>query len=75
MFYTPDEGETTDPEPSQPGGGSQGTDEPEDPVTIPATGEIEFIEAQGHLESAYVTWKAVEGAEWYNVYYMPVGGE
>ena len=71
----PDEGETTDPEPSQPGGGSQGTDEPEDPVTIPATGEIEFIEAQGHLESAYVTWKAVEGAEWYNVYYMPVGGE
>ena len=72
---TPDEGETTDPEPSQPGGGSQGTDEPEDPVTIPATGEIEFIEAQGHLESAYVTWKAVEGAEWYNVYYMPVGGE
>ena len=68
-------GETTDPEPSQPGGGSQGTDEPEDPVTIPATGEIEFIEAQGHLESAYVTWKAVEGAEWYNVYYMPVGGE
>ena len=72
---TPDEGETTDPEPSQPGGGSQGTDEPEDPVTIPATGEIEFIEAQGHLESAYVTWKAVEDAEWYNVYYMPVGGE
>ncbi|MFR1632801.1 MAG: hypothetical protein ACLSU0_06565, partial [Oscillospiraceae bacterium] len=72
---TPDEGETTDPEPSQPGGGSQGTDEPEDPVTIPATGEIEFIEAHGHLESAYVTWKAVEGAEWYNVYYMPVGGE
>ena len=71
----PDEGGTTDPEPSQPGGGSQGTDEPEDPVTIPATGEIEFIEAQGHLESAYVTWKAVEGAEWYNVYYMPVGGE
>ena len=71
----PDEGETTDPEPSEPGGGSQGTDEPENPVTIPATGEIEFIEAQGHLESAYVTWKAVEGAEWYNVYYMPVGGE
>ena len=71
----PDEGGTTDPEPSQPGGGSQGTDEPEDPVTIPATGEIEFIEAQGHLESAYVTWKAVEDAEWYNVYYMPVGGE
>lgn len=71
----PDEGGTTNPEPSQPGGGSQGTDEPEDPVTIPATGEIEFIEAQGHLESAYVTWKAVEGAEWYNVYYMPVGGE
>ena len=71
----PDEGETTDPEPSEPGGGSQGTDEPENPVTIPATGEIEFIEAHGHLESAYVTWKAVEGAEWYNVYYMPVGGE
>lgn len=86
----PDEGETTtptDPEPSQPeqggettkpeqGGGSQGTDEPEKPaITIPATGEIEFIEAQGHLESAYVTWKAVEGAEWYNVYYMPVGGD
>ena len=71
----PDEGETTDPEPSEPGGGSQGTDEPENPVTIPATGEIEFIEAHGHLESDYVTWKAVEGAEWYNVYYMPVGGE
>ena len=78
---SPDEGETTDPEPDE--GGTTNPDEGEttDPepdeggTTNPDEGEIEFIEAQGHLESAYVTWKAVEGAEWYNVYYMPVGGE
>lgn len=51
--------------------------------TIPATGttppavegNIEIIEAQGHLESAYVMWESDSNFSWYNVYCKADGAD
>ncbi|MGN0813252.1 MAG: Ig-like domain-containing protein [Candidatus Coproplasma sp.] len=37
-------------------------------LVVKNTSSLEVESCEGDLEASYVTWKAVEGAEWYNVY-------
>ena len=39
----------------------------------PVEGAVQITLAAGDLESAYVEWNELEGADWYNVYYQKSG--
>ncbi len=68
---TPSSGDTGNTEGSNTPGGGGNTGEPNTPEVKPIdpNDQVEVLEVEGYLESAYIEWKRVDGADSYNVYY------